>query len=153
MHTPNLAILIDGDNVSLPLTEQIMQFCKGYGILRTKNAHGDWKIRPLSAHCRKIRKLGVKLVQQNRDGKNSTDRSLKRDVDLMLADGKVGIYFIVSGDGDFTSTCHAIRQRGAQVFVIGHKGNTSRKLQQACTKFFEIEKIVKSPNRESTQHN
>lgn len=138
-----LALLIDGDNVQLSSTKQIIQFCETYGTLRIKRAYGDWKQPPLSAHCQTLTDLSIKRVQQDRVGKNATDFRLAMDVASMLDKGAADTYFIASSDADFTAVCARIRQQGAKVIGIGSKSHASSSLRKSCNAFFTIEAIVK----------
>ncbi len=146
-----LALLIDGDNAQLGSTKQIIQFCEVFGTLKIKQAYGDWKQPPLSAHCQTISELGVKCVQQNRVGPNATDMRLAMAVALMLNKGEVDIYFLVSSDNHFTAVCEQIRQTGAKVIGIGSKSQTSSELRKLCNMFFDVEEIVENQSKTSTK--
>lgn len=138
---PRVALLIDADNAQLNHLEQILKISDYYGNLKICRAYGDWKQRPLSTSCDRVRRLNIKTIQVDRVAKNSTDKQLMNEARKILRAGDADIFIIVSGDGDFTPLCEEIKQKGRKVVGIGNKGQTSTRLQASCETFYYIEHL------------
>lgn len=138
LHAPCLAVLHDADNVSLGCIPLIKGAIKAYGeaIYRV---YGDLNQPPLKTWRARIGQLNVQKIQQDRTGKNATDRRLMDDGYSLLALGKVSTFILVSGDADYLPFCTKIRQQGKQVIVIGHQGHTSSDFAQAGIQVIYVE--------------
>lgn len=117
-----VALLIDADNAELRYLEQVLKIAEYYGQLEICRAYGDWNGSQLASSCEKIDALNIERVQVNRIGKNATDHRLLVEAGEILGTdlfgNVVGIFVIVSGDGDFTSACKLIQERGVMLHTL-----------------------------------
>ena len=84
----------------------------------------------------------IDRIQVNRVGKNATDNRLLMDIGEILADNlwgnEVGVFVLVSGDGDFASACEVIQAKGKKVIGVGNGKQTSQDLQAVCDGFYYL---------------
>lgn len=132
-------MLIDADNAQLSYIEQVLEIAEYYGRLEICRAYGAWKEPQLAPWRGRIDALKIDRVQVDRVGKNATDHRLLMEAGAILGadayEGKADIFIIVSGDGDFTSSCEWIKEKGKQVIGIGNKVQTASSLRESCNDF------------------
>ncbi len=95
---------------------------------------------------KKIDAPNVERIQVNGGRKNATDNRLVLEAGEILgasleSENRVQVFIIVSGDGDFTSACKFIQERGLQVVGIGNRNQTSPSLRESCDTFYCLEDL------------
>lgn len=135
-----LAMLIDADNASANLIEELLQEVAKYGTAHVKRIYGDWTNTRLNKWKEKLNQFAIQPMQQfaYTTGKNSTDSALIIDaMDLLYTQNFDG-FCIVSSDSDFTRLASRIRESGLIVYGFGEK-KTPEPFIKACDKFIYTE--------------
>lgn len=135
-----LAVLIDADNASASVAEELLAEVSRYGTASVKRAYGDWTTQNLKGWKEHLHRLAIQPIQQFRytTGKNATDSSLIIDAMDLLHTGNLEGFCLVSSDSDFTRLATRIRESGATVYGFGeHK--TPESFVAACDKFIFTE--------------
>jgi hypothetical protein len=139
---PRLAVLIDGDNVSYTVIQQVLAEAAKYGLVVIKRVYGDWSQQNMEG-WRKVNEMYAFSAQHQFRiaGKNSTDVALIIDaMDLLYTENLQG-FVLVSSDRDYTRLALRLVEKGKFVLGIGRR-DTRKALQNACTKFAHIENIA-----------
>lgn len=138
----NLAVFIDGDNISGAHYQKIMDEIRRNGRILVQRVYADFS-KPCSAQWRDIIvNYGLEAVQVFRVAKKeSTDNTLIVDCMRTLYNNKgIHSYVIVSSDSDFSSLAAEIRLRGQFCVGVGYK-HTPMKLRNNCDRFILIESL------------
>ncbi len=119
IETKNIALLIDGENISPSYIEIIVDEANKYGKINYRRVYGDWTTTQLSSWKDKINEFGLTPVQQYAYtlGKNVSDFTLIIDAMDILYSGKVDSFAIVTSDSDFTKLVTRLKEDN--IFVIG----------------------------------
>jgi uncharacterized LabA/DUF88 family protein len=144
-----LAFLVDGDNASATLIEEMLAEASKYGSVIIRRVYGNWtgggQVNNWKA---KLKEFALTPYQQfpnisNRHvTKNATDIALIIDAMDILHDGIVKGFVIVSSDSDYTSLAIKIREHGLFVIGIGKK-DTHDSFRRACDVFVSTENLGK----------
>lgn len=126
-----VAVLVDGENVSQDHAGQVIMRSLSFGALVVKRVYGNaskmpkWDSAP-----------GFRLVHSG-VGKNATDLLLAIEAVDLSHRGSVDTFVIVSSDRDFAHLAHHLRERSFAVVGMGmpHAPDAFRK---ACARFIEI---------------
>jgi uncharacterized LabA/DUF88 family protein len=140
--TQNVAVFIDGDNISGAHYQKIMDELRRNGRILVQRVYADFS-KPTSSQWRDIIvNYGLEAVQVFRVAKKeSTDNTLIVDCMRVLYNNKcIHSYVIVSSDSDFSSLAAEIRLRGQFCVGIGYK-HTPMKLRNNCDRFILIESL------------
>ena len=135
-----LAMLIDADNASANLIEELLQEVAKYGTAYVKRIYGDWTNTRLNKWKEKLNQFAIQPMQQfaYTTGKNATDSALIIDaMDLLYTQNFDG-FCIVSSDSDFTRLASRIRESGLIVYGFGER-KTPEPFIKACDKFIYTE--------------
>ena len=141
-----LAVLIDADNASASVVEELLREVAKYGIASIKRAYGDWTTQNLVGWKEHLHRHAIQPIQQfaYTSKKNSTDASLIIDaMDLLYAD-TVGGFCLVSSDSDFTRLATRLREAGKVVYGLGEQ-KTPKAFQAACDRFIFFEVLKAGP--------
>jgi uncharacterized LabA/DUF88 family protein len=133
-------MLIDADNASANLIEELLQEVAKYGTAYVKRIYGDWTNTRLNRWKEKLNRFAIQPMQQfaYTTGKNSTDSALIIDaMDLLYTQNFDG-FCIVSSDSDFTRLASRIRESGLIVYGFGER-KTPEPFIKACDKFIYTE--------------
>ena len=151
-----VAILIDADNTQLSYMEEVLKLSDYYGLLETCRAYGDWHLPPLSSWREKIDLPNIERIQVDRLGKNATDHHMMIEIGEILGAqfdrNTVDFFILVSGDGDFTSACKLLKDRGKQVIVIGNDKQTAKSLRASCDEFYNLADLLNELNSLKVRH-
>jgi hypothetical protein len=142
-YSQNLAVFIDGDNISGAHYQKIMDEIRRNGRILVQRVYADFS-KPSSAQWRDIIvNYGLEAVQVFRVAKKeSTDNTLIVDCMRTLYNNKsIHSFVIMSSDSDFSSLAAEIRLQGQFCIGIGYK-HTPMKLRNNCDRFILIESIV-----------
>ncbi|AUC15216.1 Maebl [Tenacibaculum sp. SZ-18] len=148
----NLAVLIDGDNISSNYIEEMMEEITKYGNPTIKRIYGDWTSPNLVKWKNLLLENAIIPIQQYAytRGKNATDSAMIIDAMDILYSGKVNGFCLVSSDSDFTRLATRLREAGMQVIGIGEK-KTPNPFIVACDRFIYIE-ILKKRTEEKVEN-
>ena len=144
----NLAVLIDGDNISSAHVKETMEEIAKYGNPTIKRIYGDWTNPHLSKWKNLLLQNAITPIQQYAytTGKNATDSAMIIDAMDILYSEKVNGFCLVSSDSDFTKLATRLREAGMQVIGIGEK-KTPTPFIVACDKFIYIEILRKQSHK------
>ncbi len=145
-----LAVLIDADNASAGLAQELFEEIAKYGIASVKRIYGDWSSPTLKRWKDILLKHALVPVQQfaYTKGKDATDMGLIIDAMDLLYSSTFDGFCLVSSDSDFTPLASRIRANGLTVYGFG-KRTTPEAFRQSCDRFFYIENL----NSESILNN
>src|SRR5210317_1173826 len=137
---PNLAVLIDGDNIPSAFVKEMMEEIAKYGNPTIKRIYGDWTNPKLAKWKAVLLENAITPVQQYSytTGKNATDSAMIIDAMDILYSEKVDGFCLVSSDSDFTKLATRLREAGLVVYGIGEK-KTPEPFIVACDKFIYLE--------------
>jgi hypothetical protein len=130
-----LAVLIDGDNVSHKQAQTVFALASRLGKVREARvycnlAHASSWDEAAARHALELRHSPV-----TSKGKNASDMALVIDaMDLLLRDGEIEGFCIVSSDGDFIGLAKRIRREGRRVFGLG-RASAPKLYKSACDDF------------------
>jgi uncharacterized LabA/DUF88 family protein len=149
-----LAFLVDGDNASATLIEEMLAEASKYGSIIIRRVYGNWTANgQVNTWKTKLKEYALTPYQQfpnisNRHvTKNATDIALIIDAMDILHDGIVKGFVIVSSDSDYTSLAIKIREHGLFVIGIGKK-DTHDSFRRACDVFVSTENLGKEAEEE-----
>lgn len=145
----SLAVLIDADNASATIIEELLAEVARLGIASVKRIYGDWTKPNLSGWKEALLKHSIQPVQQfaYTNGKNATDSAMIIDAMDLLYTGRFSGFCIVSSDSDFTRLASRIRESGLRVYGFGEK-KTPEPFRTACDRFIYTE-VLKSIEADS----
>jgi uncharacterized protein (TIGR00288 family) len=138
-----LAVLIDADNTSAKLIEEMFEELASYGTVTVKRAYGDWTNPHLTGWRDVLLANAISPQQQfaYTYGKNATDSALIIDAMDLLYSGNVEGFAIVSSDSDFTPLATRLRESGKQVIGVGQR-KTPKAFVEACERFVFLEVLA-----------
>ncbi|MFC3984515.1 NYN domain-containing protein [Streptosporangium jomthongense] len=140
--TAKLAVLIDADNATPTVIEELLAEVARYGTAHVKRAYGDWTDPRLKGWKDRLLAQSIQPMQQfaYTTGKNATDAAMVIDAMDLLYTGRFDGFCIVSSDSDFTRLAARIRESGLTVYGFGER-KTSKPFVAACDKFIYIENL------------
>lgn len=139
----NLALLIDGDNVSPKIIAGLMAEIANYGTASVRRIYGDWTSPSLKNWKGCLLNHSITPMQQfaYTSGKNSTDGAMIIDAMDLLYTGRFSSFCIVSSDSDFTRLAARIREQGVTVYGFGER-KTNTAFIAACDKFMYFDVLT-----------
>lgn len=145
----NLAVLIDADNTSPSIIENLFAEIAKYGISSVKRIYGDWTSPYLKGWKEVLLSYAIHPIQQFHYtvGKNATDSAMIIDAMDLLYSNRFDGFCLVSSDSDFTRLATRIREGGVTVYGFGKKG-TPNAFVSACDKFLYTEILGKEDEPE-----
>lgn len=138
-----LAVLIDADNASASLIDQLLKEVSKYGTATVKRIYGDWTKPQLGSWKNQLNKFAIQPIQQfcYTEGKNSTDSALIIDaMDLLYTENFEG-FCLVASDSDYTRLATRIREAGLVVYGFGEQ-KTPKPFVAACNRFIYTELLI-----------
>lgn len=148
-----VAILIDGDNVSSKYAEYIKQEALHYGNVKIFRLYGSitspsvrnwYKVMPIQG-------IVPMLQITYANGKSIADQALTIDAMDLLYSGDVDVFCIISSDSDFTKLVYRLKEAGKNVIGMGEK-KTKEALAKACDEFKILDLIYKEAGTESEEN-
>jgi uncharacterized LabA/DUF88 family protein len=135
-NSANMALLIDGDNVSPKIVAGLMAEIANYGTASVRRIYGDWTTPSLKGWKKCLLDYSILPIQQfaYTQGKSSTDGAMIIDAMDLLYTGGFSSFCIVSSDSDFTRLAARIREQGVTVYGFGER-KTNSAFIAACDKF------------------
>ncbi|MGN1315238.1 MAG: NYN domain-containing protein [Lachnospiraceae bacterium] len=140
-----VAILIDGDNISPKYAEYIKQeamrvgrikICRLYGSIDSSSVKSWYKVMPLQG-------ITPVLQMSYANGKSIADQALTIDAMDILYTGDVDVICLVSSDSDFTKLAYRMKEAGKMVIGMGEQ-KTNESLAKACDEFKLLDLIYKA---------
>lgn len=141
---PRLALLIDTENVQLPLVGEIYAKACEFGspVIRrayacyTSHQANCWRNSPYA-------RIGATPIHAPSvtKGKNAADISLAIDAIEIAITGKADVVCIATSDGDFSMLGHKLREYGVTVLGIGDR-RSPEGWQGACDHFAIVDQTL-----------
>lgn len=146
-HAQRLAVLIDADNASAAIVDDLLAEIAKLGTASVKRIYGDFTSGRLAAWNARILEHSIQQVQQPSftTGKNASDIALVIDAMDLLHSKRFTGFCLVSSDSDFTRLAMRLREEGVTVYGFGEK-KTPRAFVAACDKFIYTE-ILRPPKK------
>ncbi|MFV2178018.1 NYN domain-containing protein [Actinomadura sp. LOL_016] len=140
-----LAVLIDADNVSASVADNLLAEVAKYGTAHVKRAYGDWTGTGLRGWKEQLLAQSIQPMQQfaYTTGKNATDAALVIDAMDLLYSNRFDGFCLVSSDSDFTRLAQRLRESGLTVYGFGER-KTPQPFVAACDKFIYVENLTSS---------
>lgn len=138
---PDIAVLVDGENISPSALGGIMEFASRYGQVTVKRIYADWSKTAMSKWKEPAMEFSFRLIEAFSyiKGKNTADIVLVIEaVDLLNTAGIQG-FCIASSDSDYTPLAQYIREKGCLVFGCG-ESKTPAVFINSCRKFLFLDK-------------
>jgi uncharacterized LabA/DUF88 family protein len=142
----NIALLIDGDNVSSKIIAGLMAEIANYGTASIRRIYGDWTSPSLKSWKGCLLNHSITPMQQfaYTSGKNSTDGAMIIDAMDLLYTGRFSAFCIVSSDSDFTRLAARFREQGVTVYGFGER-KTNPAFIAACHEFTYFDVLYAEP--------
>ena len=142
-----LAVLIDGDNTTPTIIEELLAEIAKYGSVTVKRAYGDWTTPNLRGWKEAINAHAIQPMQQfaYTTGKNATDSAMIIDAMDLLYTGNLDGFCLVTSDSDFTKLASRLRESGKTVYGFG-ESRTPQPLVAACDKFVYLD-VLRRPEK------
>lgn len=154
LETVRLAVLIDADNASASVAQELLDEVAKWGTATVRRAYGDWTSQNLSGWKDRLHRHAIQPIQQfaYTQGKNATDSAFIIDAMDLLYAGNLDGFCLVSSDSDFTRLATRLRESGKIVYGLGEK-KTPPPFVAACDKFiyFEVLKPPEKPGPAATE--
>ena len=131
-----VAVLIDGDNISAKYAESIKQEALQYGNIKVFRLYGSVNSPNTKRWYLVMPKQGIMPVLQisYASGKSIADQALTIDVMDLLHSDSIDIFCIASSDSDFTKLVYRLKESGKIVIGMG-ESKTKEALAKACDEF------------------
>ena len=145
-----VAVLIDGDNISAKYAESIKQEALQYGNIKVFRLYGSVNSPNTKRWYPVMPRQGIMPVLQisYASGKSIADQALTIDaMDLLHSDG-IDIFCIASSDSDFTKLVYRLKESGKIVIGMG-ESKTKEALAKACDEFKILNLIYQTEDETS----
>lgn len=140
----NVALLVDGENVSSAYINRIQEIANGYGTIAAQYVYGDYSqgcMKPWDLMCSKLL-MERRHVCAMVTGKNAADHKLVIDTMKLIFSGQIDVIAIASSDSDYSEIACEIRRAGIQAIGIGTNG-AKQDYREMYDKFFMLDQQVK----------
>jgi uncharacterized protein (TIGR00288 family) len=137
---PNIAVLIDFENVGLDSIQYLFDELSDMGRVIVKRAYADW-----SVHRNKRDQLlehGIEAAHYfhaTKSGKNASDICLVIDAVELVHTSPVDTYVVVSSDSDFVPLVNKLRSSGKLVVGAGRRDITPVTLVKSCDRYIYLD--------------
>lgn len=109
----------------------LREVAEGYGRLVIAKAYADWREPRFQADSLLLYKIGVEPIyvpNAQTGNKNNIDIKLATDcIDFVHRYPNIGVFILVTGDGDFIHVATALRPLGKKVIVVAQSNNASNR--------------------------
>lgn len=131
-----VAVLIDGDNISAKYAESIKQEALQYGNIKVFRLYGSVNSPNTKRWYPVMPRQGIMPVLQisYASGKSIADQALTIDAMDLLHSDSIDIFCIASSDSDFTKLVYRLKESGKIVIGMG-ESKTKEALAKACDEF------------------
>lgn len=152
MQEKQVAILIDGDNVSPKYAEYIRQEAAAIGRIKIFRLYGSISSPSVRAWYKVMPKHGITPMLQisYAQGKSIADQALTIDAMDILYSGDIDVICLVTSDSDFTKLAYRIKESGKVLIGMG-ESKTSESLALACDEFKVLDLIYQVTSEETQE--
>lgn len=142
MQEKQVAVLIDGDNISPKYAEYIKQEAAMLGRIKIFRLYGSIGAPTVKSWYRVMPKYGITpMLQINYvQNKSIADQALTIDAMDILHEEAIDIICLVSSDSDFTKLAYRIKESGKILIGMGEQ-KANEALAQACDEFKVLDLI------------
>jgi uncharacterized LabA/DUF88 family protein len=136
----NMAVFIDGDNISHDFIPFIMNKLNKKGRVILKRVYGDFSKDNLKPwiNVAKTHNLALKQVDRLSRRKNNTDIGLIIDAIDTIHTTPLDQFCLISGDIDYLQLIQFVKSKGIKTLgVAGY--NKNKLLEPACDEFWNIQ--------------
>ena len=160
--SPNAALLIDFDNVTMAMRSNLGQELRNFlnsdivrGKVSVQRAYADWRRYP--QYIVPLSEASIDLIFAPAYGsskKNATDIRLAIDaLEIVFTRPEIGTYILLSGDSDFSSLVLKLKEYGKYVIGVGLQESSSDLLVQNCDEYYSYNSLsgLTSADEMSTQ--
>lgn len=151
-----VAFLVDGENVTSPLTERLME-----RALDEAKKLGEVQVRRVYGGCamfnHKWNEISLRLELEQihlvkpTNSKNTADIALTVNAIELAKDGVCNRFCIVTSDSDFTPLVRRLRELKCQVLGIGER-KTPNSLTKACSWFMFTDQLTNADSAAQSPH-
>lgn len=147
-----VAVLIDGDNISYKYAEYIKWEAMHYGNVRIFRLYGSISSPSVRPWYKVMPLQGIMPMLQitYANGKSVADQALTIDVMDLLYTQDIDVFCIVSSDSDFTKLVYRLKEAGKVVIGMG-EAKTKEALAKACDEFKILDLIYKDADLETQE--
>lgn len=132
-----VAVLVDCDNTKPEILEFALRVVAKFGRVVLRRGYGNHSTLANKWQEALVRLAFTPCLQyQYAPGKNTADIALALDAMEALFDNRADSFCLVTSDSDFAYLCRKLRERGANVSIVG-EGKTPDALRNASDQFFE----------------
>jgi uncharacterized protein (TIGR00288 family) len=132
-----VAILIDCDNVPPDIVDFALRMAAQAGRVTVRRGYGNTTTLGNSWEKVLVSQAFTPCLQfQYASKKNTSDIALALDALEALFDKRADTFCLVTSDSDFAYLCRKLRERGANVYIVG-EAKSPAALRNACDRFFE----------------
>ncbi|MCF6117112.1 NYN domain-containing protein [Mesorhizobium muleiense] len=151
---PNIAVLIDAENVPARFADRLFEEIASIGHASVRRGYGDFTGLWSAAWASAFARHAVVPRQQFSvgRGKNSADIALVVDAMDLLNEGALDAICLVSGDSDFCPLALRIREKGVPLYGFGGS-DTPERFRQSCRRFFYLENLLQNDAAASAASN
>ena len=144
MQEKQVAVLIDGDNISPKYAEYIKQEAAMLGRIKIFRLYGSIGAPTVKSWYKVMPKYGITpMLQINYVlNKSIADQALTIDAMDILHEEAIDIICLVSSDSDFTKLAYRIKESGKILIGMGEQ-KANEALAQACDEFKVLDLIYK----------
>lgn len=139
---PRLAVLIDADNASPQIADDLFTEIAKIGEASVRRIYGDFSSSRMKSWLKEMPEHAIlpQMNLANTTGKNASDIALVIDAMDLLHTNRFEGFCLVSSDSDFTRLAARIREQGVAVYGFGEK-KTPKSFVQACQRFIYTENL------------
>ena len=132
-----VAVLVDCDNVSPDILEHALLMAAQFGRVVMRRGYGNSNTLGNKWQDALVRQAFTPHLQfQYASGKNTSDIALALDALEAMFDERAETFCLVTSDSDFAYLCRKLRERGANVCIVG-ESKAPEALRNASDQFFE----------------
>lgn len=142
MQEKQVAVLIDGDNISPKYAEFIREEAARLGRIKILRLYGSISSSSVRAWYKVMPQYGIMPMLQLDYilGKSIADQALTIDTMDILYAGEVDIICLVTSDCDFTKLAYRIKESGKEIVGMGEQ-KTNEAFAKACDEFKVLDLI------------
>ena len=148
--SPNAALLIDFDNVTMGVRSNLGQELRNLlnsdvirGKVSVQRAYADWRRYP--QYVVPLSEASIDLIYAPAYGsskKNATDIRLAIDaLEVVFTRPEIGTFILLSGDSDFSSLVLKLKEYGKYVIGVGMQESSSELLVQNCDEYYSYDTL------------
>ncbi|MCM1044063.1 MAG: NYN domain-containing protein [Candidatus Gastranaerophilales bacterium] len=152
MNEKQIAILIDGDNISPKYAAYIRQEAAMMGKIKIFRLYGSISSPTVKSWYGVMPKYGISPILQisYSQRKSVADQALTIDAMDILYSGEINTICLVTSDSDFTKLAYRIKESGKELIGMGEQ-KTNESLAQACDEFKVLDLIYQVENNTDSE--